>query len=161
MAAELAARHATSKPKRAFHGEVVEGALDAHKLLLLCPHTLMNLSGGSVLEARDFYKIPPEDLLVVSDDLNLPLAKLRFRKSGSSGGQRGLEDVIHRLGSEDIPRLRIGIGNPPASRDAAGYVLGGALVGVAGLVATTHICLPSILFRTACGQMPSYLPRRA
>jgi PTH1 family peptidyl-tRNA hydrolase len=124
VAAELAARHGTSNPKRAFQGETVEAAIDGTKLLLLCPHTLMNKSGESVLGARDFYKIPHEDLLVVSDDFNLPLGKLRFRKSGSSGGQRGLEDILRRLGGEDIPRLRIGVGSPPAGRDAADYVLG-------------------------------------
>ena len=71
----------------------------------------MNLSGASVLAARDFYKIPNEDLLVVCDDLNLPVAKLRIRGGGSSGGQKGLEDIIRRLGSEEFPRLRIGIGH--------------------------------------------------
>jgi PTH1 family peptidyl-tRNA hydrolase len=124
VAAELARRHATTKPKRAFQGELVEAAIDAEKVLLLCPHTLMNLSGGSVLEARDFYKVAHADLLVVSDDINLPLGKLRFRQSGSSGGQRGLQDVIRRLGGDDVPRLRIGVGDPPAGRDAADYVLG-------------------------------------
>ena len=84
----------------------------------------MNLSGGSVLEARDFYKIPHEDLLIVSDDMNLALAKLRFRGSGSSGGQKGLEDVIRRLGTDQVPRLRIGIGGPPSGRDGADFVLG-------------------------------------
>src|SRR5262245_16373112 len=88
---ELARKYGHSRPKAAFQGEIVEATLESQKSLLLCPHTLMNLSGGSVLAARDFYKIEPEDLLVVSDDLNLPLGKLRFRSSGSSGGQKGLE----------------------------------------------------------------------
>ena len=122
--AELAKRHGRTKPKRAFQGEVVEAVREEEKTLLLCPHTLMNLSGGSVLAARDFYKIPSENLLIVSDDLNLPLGKLRFRPSGSSGGQRGLEDVIRRLSTDEIPRLRIGIGGPPDGRDAADWVLG-------------------------------------
>jgi PTH1 family peptidyl-tRNA hydrolase len=124
VAAELAAKHGATKGKRAFQGEIVEATIDAEKLLLLCPHTLMNLSGGSVLAARDFYKIADHDLLIVSDDLNLPLGKLRFRKSGSSGGQRGLEDILHRLGTDEVPRLRIGIGSPGAGRDAADFVLG-------------------------------------
>ena len=92
VAAELARRHGRTQAKQAFQGEIVEASFEGEKALLLCPHTLMNLSGGSVLAARDFYKIALEDLLIVSDDLNLPLGKLRFRPSGSSGGQRGLED---------------------------------------------------------------------
>jgi PTH1 family peptidyl-tRNA hydrolase len=122
--AELARKYGQSKPKQAFQGEILEARLDTEKALLLCPHTLMNLSGGSVLAARDFYKIPTEDLLVVSDDFNLPLAKLRFRSSGSSGGQKGLEDIIRRLGTDEVPRLRIGIGSPAGGREAADFVLG-------------------------------------
>ncbi len=124
VAVELARLYGQTKPKRAFQGEVVEAQIDSQRILLLCPHTLMNLSGSSVLEARDFYKIEHEGLLIVGDDLNLPLGKLRFRHSGSSGGQKGLSDILRRLGSEELPRLRVGIGNPPAGRDAAGYVLG-------------------------------------
>ncbi len=122
--AELAAKHARGKPKRAFQGEIVEADIEAVKTLLLCPDTLMNLSGSSVLEARDFYKIPDEDLLIVGDDFNLSLGKLRFRPSGSSGGQKGLADIIRRLGTDQVPRLRIGIGSPPPGRDAADFVLG-------------------------------------
>jgi PTH1 family peptidyl-tRNA hydrolase len=83
----------------------------------------MNLSGASVLAARDFYKVENADLLVVCDDFSLPLGKLRFRARGASGGQKGLADVLRRLGSEEIPRLRIGIGVPPPGRDVTGYVL--------------------------------------
>ncbi len=121
---ELARKFGQSKPKLAFQGEVIEANLDSEKALLLCPHTLMNLSGGSVLAARDFYKVPSDDLLVVCDDFNLPLGKLRIRASGSSGGQKGLEDIVRRLGTDEIPRLRIGIGSPPAGREAADFVLG-------------------------------------
>lgn len=124
IAAELAARHGDGRVKQAFHGEVVEGKIDEEKTLLLCPHTLMNRSGGSVLAAKDFYKIDTADLLIVSDDLNLPLGKLRFRANGSSGGQRGLADILQRLGTQDVPRLRIGIGAPTHGRDAADWVLG-------------------------------------
>jgi PTH1 family peptidyl-tRNA hydrolase len=83
----------------------------------------MNLSGLSVQEAKTFYKIADEDLIVVCDDLNLPVAKLRIRAKGSAGGQKGLEDIIRRLGSEDFARLRIGIGSPPEGWDWADYVL--------------------------------------
>ena len=124
VAAELARKYGQTKPKRAFQGEVVEANLDSEKTLLLFPHTLMNLSGGSVLEARDFYKIPEQELLIVGDDFNLPLGKLRFRASGSSGGQKGLADIIRRLGTDQVPRLRIGIGSPPDGREGADFVLG-------------------------------------
>ena len=83
----------------------------------------MNLSGASVLAARDFYKIPHDDILIVCDDLNLPLAKLRVRSEGSAGGQKGLEDIIRRLAAEDFARLRIGIGSPPEGWNWADYVL--------------------------------------
>ena len=122
--AELNRKYGQGKPKHAFQGEISEAQIDTEKALFLCPHTLMNLSGGSVLEARDFYKIAFEDLLIIGDDLNLPLGKLRFRPSGSSGGQKGLENIIRRLGTDQVSRLRVGIGSPPEGRDAADFVLG-------------------------------------
>jgi len=120
----LAARHATAKPRARFQGDTVEAQLAGQKALLLCPHTYMNRSGASVLAARDFYKLEHEDLLVVCDDFNLPLGKLRFRRGGSAGGQKGLADTIRRLGTDQIPRLRVGIGPVPEGWDPAGFVLG-------------------------------------
>jgi len=124
VVAETARRHGTGKPKGRFQGEVVEANVAGERLLLLCPATYMNRSGASVLAARDFYKLADDEILVVCDDINLPLAKLRVRVKGSSGGQKGLADVVRRLGSEDVSRLRIGVGTPPEGWDAAGYVLG-------------------------------------
>lgn len=121
--AELARQFAAGRPKSKFQGEVVEADLDREKALLLSPVTYMNNSGASVQAARDFYRLPDEDLLVVCDDLNLPPARLRFRARGSSGGQKGLADVIRRLGTEEFARLRIGIGPPPDGWDATDYVL--------------------------------------
>lgn len=121
--AELARRHApAAKPRLAFQGEVIDSEIRAVRCLLLCPHTLMNRSGRSVGEARDFYKLANTDLIVVSDDFHLPLGRLRLRVKGSSGGQKGLEDVIRRIG-DDYPRLRIGIGEPPAGWNVPDYVL--------------------------------------
>ena len=120
----LAAKCGLGKAKAAFQGETVEANLAGERALLLCPQTYMNLSGGSVLAARDFYKLPHEDILIVCDDFNLPLAKLRFRAQGSAGGQKGLADIIRRLGTESIPRLRFGVGDLPPGRDPAGFVLG-------------------------------------
>ncbi len=122
--AELARRFATGRARVKFQGELVEAELDGERALLLGPETYMNHSGASVRAACDFYKLPHEDLLIVCDDLNLPLAKLRFRAKGSSGGQKGLADVIDRLGTEEFARLRIGIGAPPEGWDATDYVLG-------------------------------------
>ncbi|MGC4005795.1 MAG: aminoacyl-tRNA hydrolase [Pirellulales bacterium] len=92
--------------------------------LLLRPQTFMNLSGASVLAARDFYKVPHEKILVLCDDFALPLGKLRLRPKGSAGGQKGLADIIKRLGTEEIPRLRLGVGPLPEGWNAADFVLG-------------------------------------
>lgn len=83
------------------------------KFLLLKPQTYMNLSGTAVKEAMSFYKLEPEDLLVVSDDMDLPTGKIRIRKKGSAGGHNGLADIIGKIGSSDFARLRIGIDKPP------------------------------------------------
>jgi len=123
MLAELARRHAIGSPRSKFKGEIVEATIRGEKVLLLCPHTYMNRSGASVQLAKDFYKIENEDLIVVCDDFNLPLAKLRFRAKGSSGGQKGLADVIRSLGTDVFSRMRIGIGPPPPEWDVADYVL--------------------------------------
>jgi PTH1 family peptidyl-tRNA hydrolase len=93
-------------------------------VLLLWPHTLMNRSGQSVWQAVDFFKLPHADLLVICDDFNLPLGKLRFRREGSAGGQKGLADIANRLGTEEFSRLRLGIGPVPDRWDAADFVLG-------------------------------------
>ena len=121
--AELARQFGSGAAKSKFHGEIIEANLEGQKALLLSPVTYMNNSGLSVQEAKSFYKIPDDHLLVLCDDLNLPVAKLRFRSSGSSGGQKGLEDIVWRLGTEDFARLRIGIGPPPEGWDWADYVL--------------------------------------
>jgi len=124
VVAELARKFATATPRARFQGEAVEAMVGGQRVLLLTPLTYMNASGGSVLEARDFYKIVTEDTLVICDDFALPLAKLRLRPKGSSGGQNGLDDILRRLGTNDVPRLRIGVGPLPPGRDAAGFVLG-------------------------------------
>lgn len=122
--AELARRHGSGKPRANFDGEVVEADLSGERAMLLCPHTFMNRSGQSLIKARDFYKLQNQELLVVCDDFNLPLGKLRFRPQGSSGGQKGLADIIRQLGTEEFSRLRIGVGEVPSGWDAADFVLG-------------------------------------
>ena len=92
--------------------------------MLLKPQTFMNLSGDAVSQASKFYKIPPERILVVSDDVSLPLGQLRIRKKGSAGGHNGLKSIISCLGSDAFPRIRIGVGGPPhPDYDMADWVL--------------------------------------
>jgi len=122
--AELAHRYAQGRPRVRFQGETVDASINGIRVLLLGPLDYMNNSGASVQRACDFFKLALENLLVVCDDFHLPLGHLRFRAKGSSGGQKGLGDVIRRLGTENISRLRIGIGPLPEGWDPADYVLG-------------------------------------
>jgi len=93
------------------------------KVILAKPQTYMNLSGQSVSSLVRFYKIPHDRLLVAHDDLDLPLGTIRLRPGGGSGGQKGVSSIIQQLGTQNFPRLRIGIGRPPGRMDAAAYVL--------------------------------------
>ena len=97
--------------------------LAGHDVLLAKPETFMNLSGHSVRQALDFYQLALEDLLVVCDDINLPLGKLRFRARGTHGGHNGLRDIQSHLGTTAYSRLRIGVGSPP-EEEAIDHVLG-------------------------------------
>jgi PTH1 family peptidyl-tRNA hydrolase len=120
----LAERFGDGRTKDKFDGRLMEARIADERALLLWPHTFMNRSGESVGPAIEFYKLELADLLVVCDDFNLPLGKLRFRRDGSAGGQNGLADVIRRLGTEEFSRLRLGIGPVPEHWDAADFVLG-------------------------------------
>jgi PTH1 family peptidyl-tRNA hydrolase len=121
---ELVLRYSGCVAKSRFHGDFISTRdKKGEPVFLLCPTTYMNNSGLSVSEAVRFYKIPLEDVLIVCDDFNLPFAKLRFRGEGSGGGQKGLTNILQTLGTEKIPRLRFGIGEPPAKINAADYVL--------------------------------------
>jgi peptidyl-tRNA hydrolase, PTH1 family len=120
----VATRNAAGTAKDKFNGRIADATIAGQKVLLLWPHTLMNLSGQSVGPAAEFYDVPLADVLVVCDDFNLPFGKLRFRGQGSAGGQKGLDDIIRRLDSQEVARLRIGIGPVPPSWDAADFVLG-------------------------------------
>lgn len=102
---------------------VAEGTVAGQRVLVAKPQTYMNLSGSAVQGLSAFYKIPPARILVVYDDLDLPSATLRLRAKGGSGGHRGMTDIIRRLGTQDFPRIRFGIGRPPGRMDPANYVL--------------------------------------
>ena len=95
------------------------------KVLVMKPQTYMNLSGESVGEAARFYKIPPEHVLVISDDIDLPAGRLRIRPGGSAGGHNGLKNIIQHLGSDKFPRIKVGVGSPKqAGFEVVDWVIG-------------------------------------
>jgi len=102
---------------------VTSAKYEDYKLILGKPQTYMNLSGQSVQRLAHFYKIPNENLMILSDDLDIPFGTIRIRASGGPGGQRGLGNILEKLGTKDIPRLRLGIDRPPGRMDPAAYVL--------------------------------------
>lgn len=103
---------------------VGEGFLFGHKVLLVKPQTYMNLSGNSVREIVEYYKVKPENLIIIYDDIDLPMGRLRIRKKGSAGTHNGMRSIIYDLQFDDFPRVRIGIGGARKS-DLAHYVIGG------------------------------------
>ncbi len=119
----LAEAHGLRFDKLQHKARVAIGTLVDHHTVLAKPLTYMNLSGQAVVPLLRFYKVSLPDLLVLYDDLDLPLGTIRLRPSGGSGGHKGMQSIIEQLGSEDFPRLRIGIGRPPSGWDPADYVL--------------------------------------
>lgn len=106
-----------------FQAIIGETRIGVEKVILAKPQTFMNLSGNAVASVVRFYKIALENVLVVHDDLDLPFGTLRLRPGGGAGGQKGLQSTIDRLGTQQFPRMRIGIGRPSGQMDAAAYVL--------------------------------------
>ncbi|WP_213975035.1 aminoacyl-tRNA hydrolase [Tepidanaerobacter acetatoxydans] len=107
-----------------FKGLLGETVYNKEKILLLKPLTFMNLSGQSVADALNFYKIPLEQLIVIYDDMDLPVGRLRIKPEGGSGGHRGMDSIIYQIASDKICRIRIGIGRPDEQKDPVGHVLG-------------------------------------
>ena len=101
-----------------------KGILAGERVVLLKPQTYMNNSGQSLRAAADFYKVEPEQIIVISDDIDLEQGQLRIRLKGSAGGHNGLKSIIQHLGAQDFPRVRVGIGGKPEGWDLADYVLG-------------------------------------
>lgn len=108
-----------------FKALVGEAELGGKRVLLMKPQTFMNLSGEAVREASDFYKIPHENIIIIYDDVSLPVGKLRVRVKGSAGGHNGIKSIIEHLGGDDFPRIKIGVGQKPFPEfDLADWVLG-------------------------------------
>ena len=111
----------SERKHRALCGKAVIGG---QKVILLKPQTYMNSSGESIRAAADYYKVPPEDILVVYDDISLAPGQLRIRAKGSAGGHNGIKSIIAHLGPQEFPRVKVGIGEKPPRMDLADYVLG-------------------------------------
>ena len=100
-----------------------KGVINGNKVMLLKPLTYMNLSGESVRAAADFYKVDPEHIIIVYDDISLDVGQLRIRKKGSAGGHNGIKNIISHLGTQEFPRIKVGVGDKPKKMDLADYVL--------------------------------------
>lgn len=124
-AVDALAKEAGVKIDRAkFQALTAQATVDGVRVLLMKPQTYMNLSGVAVKQAADFYKVPPERVLVLFDDIDLDVGRLRIRRNGSAGGHNGIKSIISSLGSQEFPRIKIGVGaKPHPDYDLADWVL--------------------------------------
>lgn len=149
-----------------FHALCGEASVGSHHVLLMKPQTMMNASGLAVQEAASFYKIAPDHILVISDDIAQAPGRMRVRRKGSAGGQKGLNDIITCMGSDNIPRLRMGVGEKPhPDFDLADWVLSNFTKAELELLYSTFDCacdgIRKILDRDIDGAMQlcnSYIP---
>jgi PTH1 family peptidyl-tRNA hydrolase len=123
LVAHLAAAHGLALRQQRHGAVIVEGRIGARRCLLVLPQTFMNRSGESVRRALSFAGLGPESLLVVHDDMDLPLGRLRLRRGGGAGGHRGIASILEHLGTPEFARLKIGVGRPPEGVPAEAYVL--------------------------------------
>lgn len=119
----LADKLGTSVEEKKFKGYYGRGIIGGEKVILLKPQTFMNLSGESVRAAADFYKIDTDHIIIVYDDISLDVGQLRIRTKGSAGGHNGIKNIIAHLGTQEFPRIKVGVGDKPKKMDLADYVL--------------------------------------
>lgn len=120
----LSEKHGIKITKLKFKSLMGDGRINGRRCLLLKPQTFMNLSGEAVRDAAEFYKIPPERIIVICDDISLDPGKIRIRRKGSAGGQNGMKNIIYHLNSDNFPRIKVGIGAKPSpDYDLADWVL--------------------------------------
>ena len=121
----LADRYGISISEKKHKALVGKGVIEGQKVLLIKPQTYMNLSGESLRDALDYYHVDPEsELIVISDDISLDPGQIRIRKKGSAGGHNGLKNIIQHLGTENFPRIKMGVGEKPKEMDLKDFVLG-------------------------------------
>ena len=113
----------TTVEEKKFKGCYGRGIIGGEKVLLLKPQTFMNLSGESIRAASDFYKVDPEHIIIIYDDISLDVGQLRIRKKGSAGGHNGIKNIIAHLGTQEFPRIKVGVGDKPKKMDLADYVM--------------------------------------
>ncbi len=113
-----------SVTEKKFKALIGKGTICGQKVILMKPQTYMNLSGEAIIEAVNFFKLEPKDVCIVYDDVNLEPGFIRVRERGSAGGHNGIKNIISHLGSENFPRIRIGVGEKPKEWDLKDYVLG-------------------------------------
>lgn len=121
---ELADRYNIDVREKAHKALIGKGMIEGNKVILVKPQTYMNLSGESIRSVMDYYKTEPSDFIVIYDDISLEPGQIRVRKKGSAGGHNGIKNIIAHLGTQEFPRIRIGVGEKPARMDLADYVLG-------------------------------------
>ena len=119
----LVARNRTPQSGVKFNAMYGKGMIGGQSVILMKPLSYMNLSGGPVQQMASFFKISPEQLIVIHDDIDLAPGQLRIRKKGSAGGHNGMKDIIQKLGTEEFCRIRVGVGAKPKDWDLADYVL--------------------------------------
>lgn len=121
---KIAEQYNINVNKNKFKGLYGTGIIEGEKVILLKPQTYMNLSGESIIEIMNFYKIDIKNLIVIYDDMDIEKGKIKIRKSGSAGSHNGMKSVIHELNSKDFKRIRIGIGKPTEKSNLIDYVIG-------------------------------------
>lgn len=120
----LADRYNIDVSVKAHKALIGKGMIEGNKVILVKPQTYMNLSGESIRSVMDYYKTEPSEFIVIYDDISLEPGQIRIRKKGSAGGHNGIKNIIAHLGTQEFPRIRIGVGEKPARMDLADYVLG-------------------------------------
>ncbi|MCI9161761.1 MAG: aminoacyl-tRNA hydrolase [Lachnospiraceae bacterium] len=120
---QLADRYGIDVSERKHRAFCGKGVIEGQKVLLVKPQTFMNLSGESLRSAMDYYKALPEELIVIYDDISLPPGQLRIRLKGSAGGHNGIKNIIAHLGTQEFPRIKVGVGEKPPRMDLKDYVL--------------------------------------
>ncbi len=119
----LSRRHGISITKLKHKALLGDGKISGKRVILVKPQTFMNLSGESVREILEWYKVPVKNIIIIYDDIDLPAGKLRLRPKGSAGTHNGMRSVIYQIESDEFPRIRIGVGGPPEGWELADYVL--------------------------------------